>query len=134
MSVLIAGGDADPNLRSLQTHLDRRGVRYERLVVGAHSHPRLRWNLADDVLSVDGAAIRPSAIFVRYDVFTALADGSAESNARAQTWFGTLSGWAYAHHDVRLLNRASALHVTNKLHVLMLAREVGLDVPQTVVT
>ncbi len=74
------------------------------------------------------------AMFVRHDVFTALREQRPEGNFRALAWYSAVTGWALAHPEVRILNRGSALHSTNKVHVLHVARAVGLLIPSTRVT
>jgi hypothetical protein len=129
--LLVAGGDADPNLAAVLACLEKRAVAHEALLVGAHSHPRVTWDLDQDVLWINEIASYPSALFIRYDVFTSLADGRPEPAQRALSWFTTLTGWAYAHPEVRFFNRARAQQVTNKLLVLRMARELGFDIPFT---
>jgi glutathione synthase/RimK-type ligase-like ATP-grasp enzyme len=92
------------------------------------------WDLDADALIVNGAETRPRAVFIRNDVFTGLASRRPEPFQRALAWYTTIHGWAVAHTDVRITNRASAFQMTNKPHALCLAREVGLDIPSTVVS
>ena len=132
--VLVAGGDTDPNLGALLACLESRGVEHEALLVGADTHPRLTWDLDADELRIDGEERRPAALFIRSDVFTGLAARRPEPFHRAAAWYTTLSGWAVAHPEVRLLNRESAFHVTNKPQVLHLARQLGFDIPPTLVS
>lgn len=134
MDILVAGGDSDPNLAVVIGRLRERGLPVRSLLVGADTHPRATWDLDDDVLRVDGQACKPTAVFLRHDVFTSLAQKRAEPAFRASAWFTTILGWAAAHPDVRMLNRESAMWVTNKLHVLCVAREVGLPIPSTIVS
>jgi len=133
-NVLVAGGDSDPNLFALLNSLARRGVAHETLFVGAHTHPRVTWDLDKDALVVNGAVVRPRAVFIRNDVFTGLASGRPEPFQRALAWYTAIHGWAVAHKDVRITNRASAFQMTNKPHALCLAREAGLEIPSTVVS
>lgn len=133
-TVLVAGGDADPNLAALLGTLARRGVAHAALLVGAHMHPRVTWNVDDDELVVNGKTVRPRAVFIRNDVFTGLASRRPEPFQRALAWYTTIHGWTVAHTDVCITNRASAFQMTNKPHALCLAREVGLDIPSTVVS
>lgn len=132
--LLVAGGDADPNLAAVVACLHKRAVAHETLFVGAHSHPSVTWDVDRDVLWINERALSPSALFLRYDVFTSLASGRPEPAQRALAWFTTLAGWAYAHPEVRLFNRARAQQVTNKLLMLRMAREVGFDIPFTLVS
>jgi glutathione synthase/RimK-type ligase-like ATP-grasp enzyme len=133
-NLLVAGGDTDPNLAALLTCLQNRGLSSEALLVGAYMHPRVTWDLDKDVLLINGEECRPRAVFIRNDVFTGLAARRPEPFQRALAWYTTISGWAFSHPEVRILNRASALNVTNKPHVLRLAREVGFDIPSTLVS
>ncbi|HKY05535.1 MAG TPA: hypothetical protein VJQ56_11630 [Blastocatellia bacterium] len=132
--VLVAGGDSDPNLGVMIACLQNRGVAHEALLVGANSHPRITWDMDTDILSINGEIRRPAALFVRSDVFTGLAARRPEPFQRAMAWFTAVTGWALSHADVRILNRASALNVTNKLQVLYLARQVGFEIPSTLVS
>jgi hypothetical protein len=132
--ILVAGGDADPNLAALLRGLRARNIACEALLVGASSHPRITWDLRADALHIDGEERRPKAVFLRHDVFTYLAERRPEPGYRASAWYTTLAGYCQAHPEVRLFNRASAQRFTNKLHVLKLAEEVGLAIPATIVS
>jgi glutathione synthase/RimK-type ligase-like ATP-grasp enzyme len=133
-SILVAGGDTDPNLSALLACLQNRGIKHEALLVGAYMHPRVTWDLERDALLINGVECRPSAVFIRNDVFTGLAARRPEPFQRAIAWYTAISGWAFSHPEVRILNQASALNVTNKPQVLCLAREVGFDIPSTLVS
>ena len=91
--VLIAGGDSDPNLAALVSAFADREVPCETLFVGAQTYPRVTWNFDQDALIVNGIEKTPDAVFLRYDVFTSLADHRQASAFRAQAWFTTISGW-----------------------------------------
>ncbi|HYK01760.1 MAG TPA: hypothetical protein VE974_08390 [Thermoanaerobaculia bacterium] len=133
-SIVIAGGDADPNLESLGNQLERLGIPFLPMLVGASSHPRFHWNLENDELRFDGKRISPAALFIRYDVFTNLSDGGRpESAGRANAWYTAVASWAAAHDEVRLLNRQHSSHLL-KPQQLMAARACGLAIPKTLVT
>ena len=133
-SVLIAGGDSDPNLAALVLAFAARGIHCDTLLVGTQTHPCITWDFDLDNLVINGIQRAPDAVFLRYDVFTNLADRRQSSAFRAHAWFTTISGWALSQPHVRMFNRASAQRVTNKLEILHLAREVGLNIPVTTVT
>lgn len=125
--ILVAGGDADLNIHSLLTELERQRIPHVRLLMGSGTHPVLTWDLAADVLMVAGEVVAPRAVFVRHDVF------STPSAARAFAWYTTVLSWAMTHEDVRLLNRHHPAHLL-KPQQLLLARACGLDIPSTVIT
>jgi len=130
LTVLVAGGAADPSLRALLAALSRRGTAHTALLVGPDSHPGLSWDLQTDALRLDGRRVSPTAVFLRHDVFTHQQDGRKASARRARGWFAAVKGWALAHPSVRLLNRHGP-GAANKLAALRLAAACGLDVPQT---
>lgn len=132
--LLVAGGDTDPNLAAILRCLENRGIAYEALLIGRYMHPRITWDLDSDQLLINGQQRSPGALFIRNDVFTGLATGRPGSFQRAMAWYTTVSGWALSHRNVRMLNRATTLHLTNKTQVLHLAREVGFEIPSTLIS
>lgn len=133
-SLLIVGGDADPNITALLSAADRNGVSYQKLLVGKNSHPSLAWDLSTQELWLDGEPVQCDAAFVRYDVFTALQDGSASSHYRAQAWHTAITGWLAANPEVFVFNARNLNRLTNKPLVLKLAQDCGLAIPHTRVT
>src|SRR5688500_9832373 len=113
-SLLIAGGDADPNITALIAAAARSGVSYQQLLVGKSSHPSLAWDVAEGKLLLDDEPLECYAAFVRYDVFTALNDGQASSQHRALAWHTALTGWLATHPEVFIFNRRNLNQVTNK--------------------
>jgi glutathione synthase/RimK-type ligase-like ATP-grasp enzyme len=131
--LLVAGGDADPNLRSLLRRARERGLPVLELLAGADRTPALTWDVQADTLVVDGAEVRPAAGFMRYDVFHAMADRRAAVGFRAQAWYATLHGWLLAHRGVRMVNRGYAGQVS-KPYMLSVAAACGLRIPRTLIT
>src|SRR5829696_5786238 len=133
-SLLIVGGDADPNITPLLAAAERRGVAYQKLLVGKSSHPALTWDLTTEKLWLDDELLQCSAAFVRHDVFTALQDGQPSSEYRALAWHTAVTGWLAAHPEIFIFNRRNLNQLTNKPLVLKLAQECGLEIPQTLIT
>ena len=133
-SLLIVGGDADPNITALLSAAERSGVSYQKLLVGKSSHPSLTWDIATGKLLLDGEPLECSAAFVRHDVFTALSDRQASSQYRALAWHTAVTGWLAAHPEVFIFNRRNLNQVTNKPLVLKLAHDCGLAIPETLIT
>jgi hypothetical protein len=132
--ILVAGGDRDPNVAVLVRALEAAGAAVRPLLYGAGARPWLAWDLDGDRLILDGDVLQPRAVFLRHDVFTQLADPRPEPGFRAMAWTTALHGWVLAHPEVRCLNRVSFSSVPNKPHALLLARELGLAIPRTVIT
>jgi hypothetical protein len=132
--ILIAGGDGDPNTTGLVRRAASRSVPHVALLVGAGSCPRIVWDIARDRLELNGAAVRPEAVFLRYDIFAHLGDGRPESQKRAARWYDTVLSWVLAHEQVAFFNRRYGTRHVSKPLLLHLARSVGIAIPQTVVT
>jgi hypothetical protein len=132
--LFVAGGDADPNILCLLQRLAGRELPYLALLVGISSAPRLLWHLAEDRLWVDEVEVRPTALFLRYDVFTHAQDRRTESQRRASAWYHTLLSWALAHEEVAFPNRGYDSRHASKPYVLRLARRLGLATPDSLVT
>lgn len=131
--ILIAGGDADPNIRTLLTHLDARAdVPHRAVLTGTDTHAALTWDLQADTLHVDGEALRPTAAFLRRDVFAQMKDDNPRLAKRASIWHATIHGWVVS-HDVGIINPNAVRPVSKPLQ-LVLARELGLRPPETVIS
>jgi hypothetical protein len=133
-SLLIVGGDADPNITALLAAAGRSGVPCQKSLVGKTSHPSLTWDPGNGQLWLDGEPAQCSAAFVRHDVFTALQDGQASSHYRALAWYTAVTGWLATHPEVFIFNRRNLNQVTNKPLVLKLAQDCGLAIPETLIT
>ena len=131
--ILIAGGEADPNVEAIVQRAQARGLEIRQARTGATANPALDWDVQADVLSLDGRALSPRAIFLRGDVFHSMADPRPETGFRARAWQTALHGWALAHDSVRLLNRGYRGQ-TNKPFMLSLAARCGLPIPATRIT
>ena len=130
--LLIAGGEADFNVDSIVRRMEQRGLGARVLRVGA-ANPALTWDFQSERLVVDGEEVCPGGVFLRYDVFSVLADKRPVTQLRSQAWYMTLLGWLLAHPGVRMLNRRYRGE-GNKPFMLDLARRVGLPIPRTLVT
>lgn len=133
MPLLVCGGDADPNLRRLLDCARQRKIKVATLLAGAATHPIVRWELDDDCLRVDGRRLAPRAAFIRYDVFTNLADRRPESAHRANCWYTLMASWIDAHPGVRTFNRRFGGQI-QKPHLLRAAQRHGLAIPRTYLT
>ena len=131
--ILIAGGEADPNVEAVVRRAEARGLELCQARTGATGNPALDWDLQADVLTLDGRPISPHAVFLRGDVFQSMADPRPETAFRSRAWHTTLHGWALAHEAVRLLNRGYRGQ-TNKPFMLSLAARCGLPIPATRIT
>jgi hypothetical protein len=131
--LLIAGGPTDQSVQSILTRMRQRGIDGAELRMGTDPPPALAWDLQRDGLTVDGAELCPGGVFLRYDVFSVLADSRPATQFRSQAWFTTLHGWMLAHPGVRMLNRRYRGE-TNKAFILDLARRCGVAIPITLIT
>ena len=132
--LLVAGGQADPNVVCVSKRLTSRGEQAKALLVGKDSAPRVTWDVTQDRLWIEGEPVAPSAVFLRYDVFSYLEGGSQEKQRRAGKWYHTLLSWALAHEKVAFLNRKYGASQASKPRNLLLARAAGLPIPRTLIS
>lgn len=130
--LLIAGGSRDPNLASLCSVAKSSGVSFVPLLFG-EDWPVVSWDLAADEFWIGPESVRPSAAFIRYDVFNCMVDPRQNVERAALAWYETLEGWTSCHPECSVLN-ANANSRINKPLALRLAAAAGLPVPRTIVT
>jgi len=132
--ILVAGGQLDFNIGRLLGRLLQRRVPFIDVLVGPKLVPSLTLDLAKDELRLNGALIRPTACFMRHDVFLQMSGKSPHAQPAALNWYNAIKGWELAHAEVRGFNKTSFGTENTKLHNLYLAKHVGLLVPDTLVT
>lgn len=130
--LLVAGGDSDPNIQHLLLRIRRKRIPHHALLVGTTSHPSLEWRLADGKFLIGGRVLKPTAAFIRQDVFGQMSDPRPETSFRAAGWFSSVQSWLDT-LKVRLFNRRARYPIL-KPHVLALARTHGIEIPWTTVT
>lgn len=128
-ALLVGGGRGDPSLACLVEAARRGSVAVLPMLVDGDSEPALAWDVASGIMTLDGEAVDPAGAFLRYDVFTPRAAGV--SLDRALGWYNAVLGWAAARAGVRLFNREISPQASIKPYQLLLARELGLAIPQT---
>ncbi len=130
---LIAGGASDPNIVALLHAFRRRGAAAQRVLVGGEV-PAVVWEPIGGGLIIDGIPRTPRAIFLRRDVFGSICGPDPRLAACAAAWTAALVGWLLANPSVRAPNRSLWSSVDSKPAALVLAHQVGLRTPATVVT
>lgn len=129
---LIAGGDSDPVVQSFLEAVYQQEMPHLAVLSGNRGVPKLTWDIPTNRLVINGSEIKATALWLRVDVFTQMKDQNSQSGVRANVWYDTLSGWALANEQVRYLNRD--YRGMNKLVSLRSAIEVGLKIPETLIT
>ena len=132
--LILAGGTGDPNLIALHQAANFLGIATIDVRHDPNFSPRLRWMLDDNVLQFNDQILKPTCAFIRLDVFAGLSDPRPEVETRAAGWYHTFHSWLIANPAIGLLNRdikAAALH---KPSALLIARDMGLTIPQTIIS
>jgi hypothetical protein len=130
---LVVGGASDPNITTLVGAFRRAGAAVQPVLLGAEV-PRLAWEPAGGPLVLDGTPRTPRAMFLRHDVFGTLRDPDPQLATNAMAWTTALVGWLLASPAVRTPNRSMWSSLNNKPAALVLADQVGLRLPRTLVT
>lgn len=132
--ILVAGGQLDFNIGRLLGRMLQRRVPFIQILVGPELVPSITLDLMKDELRLNGAVIRPTACFMRHDVFLQMSGRSEHAQAAALNWYNAIKGWEAAHDNVRGFNKTSIGSENSKLHNLYLAKRCGLAIPETLVT
>jgi hypothetical protein len=134
MTLLLAGGQDDPNLTVLTHAAQRANVELLDLRLPASESPAFCWDPAERVARFAGTELKATAAFIRHDVFRGMQDPRPEVSARASAWYHTMMGWLLSEPRVRMFNRGMCQTATNKPAALVFAREAGLQIPPTRIT
>lgn len=134
MALLLAGGKDDPNLVALAGAATKAGVELLELRIASCESPAFFWDPAAGAPRLSGRELKPSAAFIRYDVFAGLRDPRPAVNSRALAWYQTFMGWLLSESRIRIFNRNCSQIATNKPASLVHARGVGLPIPATLIT
>jgi glutathione synthase/RimK-type ligase-like ATP-grasp enzyme len=134
MALLLAGGEDDPNLVALANAAAKAGVELLDLRIPSGESPAFCWDPAGGAPRLSGRELKPSAAFIRYDVFAGMKDPRPAVNSRALAWYQTLMGWLLSEPRIRIFNRDVSEIATNKPASLVHACEAGLPIPATLVT
>lgn len=128
--LIVAGGASDPNVRWLIDVAASLGVECDPILVDPENPPAFDWDLCN-ALRIDGRTVNGSALFCRYDVFSALA-GQVDAGA-ASAWFAALHGFGLA-RGLRMLNAEIAAVTSSKPAMLILAAQCGLQTAPTIIS
>lgn len=132
--LLIAGGLSDPNLEALSNAADRLGVSWFDLRQPLNISLPFHWQLSTHpchTICPWGNVDFPNCAFIRHDVFASMNDPRPEVAARALGWFTSVQGWLFANPTVRTFNSAISHYALNKVAALILAKQCGLEIPET---
>jgi len=134
MALLLASGEEDFNLTVLAEAAQRANVELLDLRLPGAESPAFCWNLEEGAVGFANKNLSATGAFIRHDVFGGMKDPRPEVSARALAWHQTVMGWLLSQPRIRLFNRQISQAAMNKAAALMLAREAGLRIPQTVIT
>ena len=134
MALLLAGGEDDPNLVALATAAAKAGVELLDSRIPSGDSPAFCWDPAGGAPRLSGRELKPSAAFIRYDVFAGMKDPRPAVNSRALSWYQAVMGWLLSEPRIRIFNRDVSEIAANKPASLVHACAAGLPIPATLVT
>lgn len=131
--LLIAGGKGDPNLGWLHAAAERQGISTIAVLVDPAAPPEFKWAPVAGNAVVDGVELDCGSAFLRYDVFSGLADGEPQAAIAASAWYATFAGFCIA-AGMFTFNRDIDMVSASKPAMLVLAAAEGLAVPPTLIS
>ena len=124
--LLIVGGDSDPNTQRVVDQAHIRHIDYHFWDTDGDGGLQIAWDFNEPVLDLGDQRLQPAAIFARCNVFSQDSDLPGRVHQLIQAY-------ALAWPDVRILNRNTLNTFNNKSLNLRLAKETGLEIPDTIV-
>lgn len=126
--LLIVGGSKDHNIARLADAAKWRGHPYR--LVHTDKPLSVSWQPGSPDITINGETFKAegTSLFIRYDVFGRQADGVKTAV------YDAIKGWAEAHPQVGLFNRANETMEVSKPRALVLAQQCGFDIPKTWIT
>ena len=134
MSILIAGGEHDPNLTQLVGACKATDTPFVECRHGRGNSPAFEWNLSTGELLINGQPCQPNGAFIRHDVFEGLNDERTEVATRALAWHQAVNGWLLANPRVKVFNSHHTPVALSKPATLIAAKAAGLRIPKTIIT
>ena len=126
VSLLIVGGESDPNTQRVVDQAHLRGVDYVFWDTDQDSARQIAWDFTAPVIDLGEGAFRPGAMFLRYNVF-------AGDPAHNHAVHDTAESFALSWPEIKLLNRSTLGGGNNKSQNLVRARRCGFAIPETTV-
>ncbi|MGB7345357.1 MAG: hypothetical protein WBD20_14170 [Pirellulaceae bacterium] len=124
--LLIVGGESDPNTQRIVDQAHIREIEYRFWDTDLDHAHRIAWNFDSPQLDLGDDSVQPDSVFVRYNVF----EGDAKKNLAA---FDMIQSYVLAWPEITILNRRSMTDANNKSRNLRLAKELGFQIPETIV-
>ncbi|QDT08391.1 ATP-grasp domain-containing protein [Planctomycetes bacterium K23_9] len=124
--LLIVGGESDPNTQRMVDQAHIRDCQYVLWDTDQEHAHRIAWDFDSPKIDLGDTTHRPSSVFLRYNVF----DGDPTKNLAA---FDVIQSYVLAWPEIRILNRRSMTDANNKSHNLRLAKDLGFEIPETIV-
>lgn len=135
--IIIAGGKGDPDLNWLKDAAEHRDLPHFLCYCNSSCPTPITWDQSKDTLLLDDTAIDPAgtALYLRYSMFKSYDEDNLEDcHKLVESHYQTIKGWAQAHPEVGMFNRDCHVLGINKPYNLMLARNCGFEIPETVLT
>ncbi len=104
--ILLTGGKYDVNIEAIAAILTQRGHKFTTLFTDDGCRASLHWDLHSDVLTLNHAPIKPSALYIRFNHNDLNTAKNQDGYHRTHAWYHTLLDWGSTHKEARMLNRA----------------------------
>lgn len=125
---LLFGGENDFNIQAIDKQLQNLNIDHTSIIIQENQVPTLYWDMDTGAFFINGRPIKASSVFLRDDVFNSV----TSNNKLSYSWYTALRNWALIHDDVKMFNKH--YKGMNKAYNLAIAKSIGFDVPQTIVS
>jgi hypothetical protein len=133
--ILICGGEKDFNILRLIKYCVNHDIGIKTILTGKSGNPLLNYDFQNNLLYLEDQVLNVNSAFIRFDVFEYLETNSTQDYQIASSWYTTIEGWLQANPNVTTFNPNFSKTIgVNKLKTLMIAKQLGIKIPETYAT
>ena len=131
MVFMLFGGMTDPEIRWMKLHLDERKIEYIPIFTDTENNIVLTFNYQNNSLTINDKDVGKDITcgFIRFNAFS-----TGSEYKKNHRWHTIITGWLALNPHVKIFNREWIGRFNSKVSQLMIAKQLGFRIPETVLT
>jgi glutathione synthase/RimK-type ligase-like ATP-grasp enzyme len=134
-NIFIYGGSKDPNISSITSYIKKNNLKYASFIHHVGEPIDIVLDVNKNELFINGAIFDYQYLFMRNDVFAHLENPNQRLSEYSENVYSLLKQFLLFNDNIKMINRKYlARNGTNKILNLLKAQEIGLLIPQTLIS
>lgn len=135
IDLLLVGADDDFNLRHIEKIAMSEGINVKTCYTGVKTEQKIYFDVQNNQFTINDYNVTTKGLFMRPDVTTFQKTGKKSDQYLAYEWFEIFIGWALGNSNINIFNRNYFnRNKINKVHTLLAAKELGIEIGDTYFT